>query len=93
MLLLSRSGAAADGAAELAAGLRELGCEAEIVACDASDRAAVKRALASIPAERPLGAVVHCAGALADATVETMDGEQLGASSPPRRTRPGACTS
>ena len=37
----------------------------------------MRQLLAAIPAERPLGAVVHCAGALADGTVETLGSEQI----------------
>jgi acyl transferase domain-containing protein/short-subunit dehydrogenase/acyl carrier protein len=77
LLLVSRSGAAADGAEELQAELEELGASTTIAACDVSDRKALKKLLGSIPAEHPLGAVVHCAGVLADATVESLDTEQV----------------
>ena len=77
LLLLSRSGGEAEGAAELASELKGMGASVAIGACDVSDRAALERAIASIPAERPLGAVVHAAGALADRTIETMRPEQL----------------
>jgi polyketide synthase 12 len=77
LLLLSRSGPEAKGAKELQAELEALGAEAELAACDVSDSKGLKKLLASIPAEHPLGAVVHCAGALADATVETMSAEQV----------------
>jgi pimaricinolide synthase PimS1 len=77
LLLLSRSGRDAEGADELKAGLEELGAETTIAACDVSDRKALKKILASIPAEHPLGAVIHCAGSIADGTVETMTAEQI----------------
>src|SRR5258707_6369711 len=77
LLLVSRSGPEAQGARELQAGLEELGAEAKIAACDVSDREALEQLLASIPSEHPLGAVVHCAGAIADATVESLGEEQL----------------
>ena len=73
LLLLSRSGPEAEGAAELAAELERLGAEARILACDAGRREALEEALAEIPAERPLGAVFHCAGALADGTIESLE--------------------
>ncbi|MGC1853732.1 MAG: type I polyketide synthase, partial [Solirubrobacterales bacterium] len=77
LLLLSRGGSRAEGAEELRKELEELGAEVEIVAGDVSDREVLEELLAAIPAERPLGAVVHCAGALADGTVETLTAEQL----------------
>ncbi|HEX3324851.1 MAG TPA: type I polyketide synthase, partial [Solirubrobacterales bacterium] len=78
LLLVSRSGPGAEGAAELQAQLEELGAETTVAACDVGDRDALAQLLASIPAQHPLGAVVHCAGVLADATVESMDEEQIG---------------
>ncbi len=77
LLLVSRSGAKAEGAAELQAELAELGAEATVAACDVSDRKQLKKLLASIPDDRPLGAVIHSAGVLDDATIESMDSGQL----------------
>ncbi|HEX6688111.1 MAG TPA: SDR family NAD(P)-dependent oxidoreductase, partial [Solirubrobacterales bacterium] len=77
LLLVSRSGPEAEGAEELQAALEALGAEATIAACDVSDRKALQKLLRSIPAEHPLGAVIHCAGALADATVETLAAAQI----------------
>jgi NAD(P)-dependent dehydrogenase (short-subunit alcohol dehydrogenase family)/acyl carrier protein len=77
LLLVSRSGPEAPGAGELAEDLRELGAQTEISACDVSDPKALKALLAQIPAEHPLGAVFHCAGALADGTVESLDAEGM----------------
>ncbi len=77
LLLLSRRGEQADGAEELKSELETLGAHAEIVACDVSDREALAAILAEIPDEHPLGAVFHCAGALADATVENLGTEQI----------------
>ncbi|MFJ5265007.1 type I polyketide synthase [Streptomyces sp. NPDC088387] len=77
LLLTSRRGAAAEGADRLAGELRDLGANADIVACDVGDRAALGELLAAVPADRPLGAVVHTAGVLDDATVEAMTPGQV----------------
>jgi polyketide synthase 12 len=78
LLLLSRRGPAADGAEELRAELAAAGTQVTVLACDVADRAALADALASIPAEFPLTAVVHAAAALDDGplpalTVSRMD--------------------
>ena len=94
LLLVSSSGPEAEGAEELQAELEELGAEATIAACDVSDRKALKKLLASIPYEHPLGAVIHCAGAIADGTVETLDRRADRARLRPQGRRPpGTCTS
>ncbi len=77
LLLVSRSGPAADGAEGLAAELRELGCEVELVGCDVADREQLAGVLASIPPEHPLDAVIHAAGALDDGVIATLTGERL----------------
>jgi polyketide synthase 12 len=79
LVLASRQGAAAAGAAELAAGLRELGAEVTIVACDAGDRDALAGVVAAIPAEFPLRGVVHAAGALRDGPVTAAGPDDLAA--------------
>ncbi|WP_416565362.1 type I polyketide synthase [Nocardia testacea] len=76
LLLVSRGGADAPGAAELRADLIALGARPRIEACDVSDRTAVRDLLAAIPAERPLTAVIHAAGTLDDATVTTLTAER-----------------
>ena len=75
LLLLSRSGEKAEGAAELLAELAQLGAEVELRACDVSDREQLAEAMAAT--ERPLGAILHAAGVLADGLVEEMSPEQL----------------
>ncbi|WP_329429899.1 type I polyketide synthase [Streptosporangium sp. NBC_01495] len=77
LLLVSRRGMAADGAAELVALLSEAGAEVDVAACDVSDRAALRDLLAALPAENPLTAVVHSAGVLDDGTIETLTAEQV----------------
>ncbi|MGP4053087.1 SDR family NAD(P)-dependent oxidoreductase, partial [Streptomyces sp. 2A115] len=77
LLLVSRTGPDAPGAAELTAALRAGGAEVTVTACDVTDRDALERVLAAIPPDRPLRTVVHTAGVLADATVAEMTPEQL----------------
>ncbi len=77
LLLLSRSGSEAGGAGELAESLEALGATVQISACDVSDREALRGAIAQIPPEHSLGAVFHCAGALADGTIESLDADGM----------------
>ncbi|SES32593.1 polyene macrolide polyketide synthase/pimaricinolide synthase PimS1 [Lentzea xinjiangensis] len=79
LLLLSRRGEAADGAAELKAQLAELGATATFAACDAADRDALAGVLAAIPAEHPLTAVVHAAGVVDDGVVSDLTPERVDA--------------
>nr|AGZ15474.1 putative type I polyketide synthase [Streptomyces sp. MK498-98F14] len=77
LVLASRRGMAADGAAELVADLEGAGAAVRVVACDVADRAAVADLLADLPRAYPLTAVVHAAGVLADGTVESLTAESL----------------
>ncbi|MER0241446.1 SDR family NAD(P)-dependent oxidoreductase [Streptomyces sp. HSW2009] len=77
LLLVSRRGAAAEGAGTLAEELAELGAQVTVAACDSGDRQALAVLLAAVPAEHPLTAVVHAAGLLRDATVQALTAEQL----------------
>ncbi|HEY2334049.1 MAG TPA: SDR family NAD(P)-dependent oxidoreductase, partial [Solirubrobacterales bacterium] len=78
LLLASRSGSEAQGAAELQAELEELGATPTLAACDVSEREQLEELLASIPSEHPLGAVIHAAGALDDATIDNLTAERFG---------------
>ncbi len=77
LLLTSRRGPDAPGAAELAAELETLGAAVTVAACDAADRDALAALLAEIPAEHPLSAVVHTAGVLDDGVVDALTPEQI----------------
>ena len=77
LLLVSRSGPEAAGAGELEAELTELGAKVTIAACDVADQEQLRALIEQIPDEHPLGAIVHAAGVLADATIESIAPEQI----------------
>ncbi|WP_420894774.1 type I polyketide synthase [Streptomyces noursei] len=76
IMVVSRSGAATDGAAGFVDELSAQGAELHLVTGDAADRGVLERALASIPADQPLTAVVHLAGALDDGVLTSLTPER-----------------
>ncbi|MGW1936147.1 type I polyketide synthase [Streptomyces goshikiensis] len=79
LLLASRRGAEAPGAAELREELTALGARVTLAACDVSDREALAGLLADVPADQPLTAVIHAAAVVDDGVIETLTAEQVAA--------------
>ncbi|MFF1381552.1 type I polyketide synthase [Streptomyces sp. NPDC058308] len=77
LVLAGRRGEDTPGVHELVAELHELGASVRIAACDVADYDAVSALLDSLPADRPLGAVIHAAGVLDDGTIETLTDAQI----------------
>jgi acyl transferase domain-containing protein/acyl carrier protein len=78
LVLTSRSGPMAPGAAVLAAGLAGAGTGVQVTTCDAADRAQLVALLDKIPAHRPLTGVVHMAGVLDDGIIGSLTPDRVG---------------
>ncbi|WP_344572684.1 type I polyketide synthase, partial [Winogradskya humida] len=76
VVLLSRSGPEAGGAAVLAAEVAELGAQARIIACDVADRDALAAIVDGTPLLR---SVFHAAGIIDDGVIATLTPERLAA--------------
>ncbi len=79
LMLVSRRGPDAPGAAELIAELTAAGAQVQAVACDAADREALAKVIADISVQHPLSAVMHTAGVLDDAVVTSLTPERVDA--------------
>ena len=77
LLLTSRQGPADRRAAETVAELAARGVEAEVVACDVTDPAALADVLVRAGDKASLRGVVHCAGVLDDAVIAELTPERL----------------
>ncbi|WP_416906078.1 type I polyketide synthase [Micromonospora echinospora] len=77
LLLVSRRGPEAPGAASLAEELTALGTRVTVAACDAADRDALRDLLSTIPADLPLTTVVHTAAVLDDTLVDALTVPQM----------------
>ncbi|MER7057940.1 type I polyketide synthase, partial [Streptomyces sp. NPDC000351] len=77
LVLASRRGPEAEGAAELVAELAEQGAAVEVVSCDVSDRSQVEALLAKVSDEHPLRGVVHTAGVFDDGLIGALTPERL----------------
>ncbi|MFD6357744.1 SDR family NAD(P)-dependent oxidoreductase [Nocardia tengchongensis] len=77
LVLASRRGTAAPGAALLATELGELGAQARIVACDVGTRDGVAELLAAVPEQFPLTGVVHAAGVLDDGVIASLTPDRI----------------
>ncbi|WP_406205784.1 SDR family NAD(P)-dependent oxidoreductase [Kitasatospora sp. NBC_01560] len=76
VVLTSRRGLAAEGAAALVAELGGAGARVRVLACDVTDRRAVADLLAGLPG---LTTVVHTSGVLDDGTLESYGEDRLAA--------------
>ncbi|RSM86178.1 type I polyketide synthase, partial [Streptomyces sp. WAC 01420] len=74
LLLTSRRGADAPGAAELVTGLEQLGARVSVAACDVADRDALAGLLEDAP---DLSAVIHTAGVLDDGVLTAMTPDRI----------------
>ncbi|HXB87595.1 SDR family NAD(P)-dependent oxidoreductase, partial [Mycobacterium sp.] len=79
LMLLSRRGAEAPGAAKLVDELSAAGAQVSVIGCDAADREALAKVLADIPVHYPVSGVIHAAGVLDDAVVTSLTPERVDA--------------
>ncbi|MBL1108589.1 SDR family NAD(P)-dependent oxidoreductase [Streptomyces sp. 5-8] len=77
LLLTSRRGMDAPGAADLVRELTGTGAEVTLAACDVADRRALAALLDSVPREHPLTAVMHLAGVLDDGVLDALTPERF----------------
>jgi polyketide synthase 1/15 len=80
VVLASRRGDQAEGAAALAAELTRAGAQVQLLTCDVADRAAVTGMLEQVEQQcPPLRGVIHAAGVLDDAVITSLTPDRLDA--------------
>ena len=77
LLLVSRSGASAPGAAELRAELESMGAQVTVTECDVADRDQVAALIESLPENRPLSMVVHAAGVGGTGAIDSLTASDI----------------
>ena len=76
VVLASRSGPSAPGAAQLAAQIAGVGTAVQVAACDTAVREDLAGLLAQVEPERPLTGIIHAAGVIDDATIGSLTAER-----------------
>ncbi|MFC8827302.1 SDR family NAD(P)-dependent oxidoreductase [Streptomyces sp. NPDC057137] len=85
VVLASRRGPAAEGAAALAARTEAAGARVTLASCDITNRAELERLFADIDRDAaPLRAVFHAAGSLDDRLLDRLDPEALATTAAPK---------
>src|SRR4029077_20761221 len=79
VVLVSRSGAEAEGVAEVVGRLEGAGARVSVVACDVADRDAVAALIAGLPARYPLRGAVPAAWGLGDGWVASLTPQRVDA--------------
>jgi polyketide synthase 1/15 len=78
VVLASRRGDRAEGAAELAAELAQAGAQVQVLACDVADCDAVEELFARLSREYPpVRGVIHAAGVLDDAVITSLTPDRI----------------
>ncbi|OMC42985.1 hypothetical protein A5744_15075 [Mycobacterium sp. IS-1264] len=79
VVLVSRRGSDAEGAAEVVSRLEGAGARVSVVACDVADRDAVAALIAGLPPQYPLRGVFHAAGLLDDGLIGSLTPDRVDA--------------
>jgi acyl transferase domain-containing protein/acyl carrier protein len=79
VVLASRSGPGAPGAARLAAAVAGRGAGVQVTVCDTADRAELAGLLAAVPDTAPLTMVVHTAGVVDDGVIGSLTPDRVDA--------------